>query len=79
MTEEIQKVNGEPPIKIHDYIQCVWENSNNFRRTWKLTHISDMYYYFRDTGMGKVTQINKDQFHSQMESGYYSVLQTQQE
>ena len=64
-------------ISIHDYLQCIWENSNNFRRTWKLIHISDMNYYFRDTGDGRVTVINKDKMHNQIETGYYAVIPTQ--
>lgn len=64
-------------ISIHDYLQCIWENSKNFRRTWKLIHISDMNYYFRDTGDGSVTAINKEKMHTQIETGYYGVIPIQ--
>jgi hypothetical protein len=52
--------------------------NKNFRKTWKLVHISDMYYYFRDNSDGTVGKINQDQFHSQVESGYYTILQQNQ-
>jgi hypothetical protein len=75
MNTEVAEHNGI--ISIHDYIQCIWENSNNFRRTWKLIHVSDMNYYFRDTGDGSVTAINKDKMNSQIETGYYAVIKPQ--
>ena len=76
MENEITDYNGLV-ISIHDYLQCIWENSNNFRRTWKLIHVSDMNYYFRDTGDGSVTAINKDKMNSQIETGYYAVIKPQ--
>ncbi len=75
MNTEVAEHNGI--ISIHDYLQCIWENSNNFRRTWKLIHVSDMNYYFRDTGDGRVGIMNKDKLHSQIETGYYAVIPTQ--
>jgi hypothetical protein len=75
MNTEVAEHNGI--ISIHDYLQCIWENSNNFRRTWKLIHVSDMNYYFRDTGDGSVTAINKDKMNSQIETGYYAVIKPQ--
>jgi hypothetical protein len=75
MNTEVAEHNGI--ISIHDYLQCIWENSNNFRRTWKLIHVSDMNYYFRDTGDGSVGIMNKDKLHSQIETGYYAVIPTQ--
>jgi len=76
METEITEHNGEV-ISVHDYLQCIWENSNNFRRTWKLIHVSDMNYYLRDTGDGSVTAINKDKMNSQIETGYYAVIKPQ--
>ena len=75
MNTEVAEHNGI--ISIHDYLQCIWENSNNFRRTWKLIHVSDMNYYFRDTGDGSVGVMNKDKLHSQIETGYYAVIKPQ--
>lgn len=63
-----------PELVINDYIQCIWENSKNFRRTWKLKHISDMNYYFKDTAQGNITITNKEKLTSQIESGYYGII-----
>jgi hypothetical protein len=38
-----------------------------------------MNYYFRDTGDGRVTVINKDKMHIQIETGYYAVIPTQRQ
>lgn len=73
MTTEVTIHDGLK-LCVHDYIQCIWENSNNFRRTWKLIHISDMNYYFRDTGDGSVGIMNRDKFHSHIETGYYGII-----
>ena len=78
MITEVESYNGFI-VKIHDYVQCIWETNKNFRKTWKLVHISDMYYYFRDNSDGVVGKINQDQFHSQVENGYYTILQQNQE
>lgn len=63
-----------PELVINDYIQCIWENSKNFRRTWKLKHISDMNYYFKDTAQGNITITNKEKLTSQIGSGYYGII-----
>lgn len=73
MTTEVTIHEGLK-LCVHDYIQCIWENSKNFRRTWKLIHISDMTYYFRDTSDGSVDSMNRDKFHFKIESGYYGII-----
>lgn len=78
MSEEIIPSDNEI-IKIHDLIRCIWQNSKNLNRIWKLMHISNMYYYFRDVGEGTLTIINKEQFHSYLESGYYAIIQMNEE
>jgi hypothetical protein len=33
-----------------------------------------MNYYFRDTGDGSVGIMNRDKFHSHIETGYYGII-----
>lgn len=75
MENNVIQSDEKTRLNIHSFIACIWVNSPDLNRVWKLIHISEMYYYFRDIQSGDVMRKNQDKFHSQIETGYYAVIQ----